>query len=94
MAGVIVGWGVVASSLPDVATGCGAVTVGKEAVSVAAAVDMAVVGVAVAARMVVASAGGGVGETAVSCSGAQATRPRKRKQVRSVTCLTNRLERI
>jgi hypothetical protein len=94
------GWGVVvASSAPAVATVCTAVAVGKTAVSVAVAgrgeaSAMTADGVVVAVLMSVASAGGAVGETAVSCSGAQAARESKRKKQMSVTCLTNRWDRI
>jgi hypothetical protein len=90
------GWGVVvASSAPAVAVGRVAVAVGKTNLSVAVAgrgeaSAMTADGVVVAVLMSVASAGGAVGETAVSCSGAQAARESKRKKQMNISCLMNR----
>jgi hypothetical protein len=54
--------------------------------------EASAVGAIVAVGMIVA--GSGVGETAVSISGAQAASDRKRKQEMRITCLTNRCDCI
>jgi hypothetical protein len=89
---------VVTVAVATVGNGSGKGTVGvvgkDEATAVAGATDVAEGGAVVAVGIVVASAGGSVGETAVSISGAQATGKRNRKQEITITRLTNRKDRM
>jgi hypothetical protein len=100
--GGVVGWlvgrGVVAAlSALVMADGGTAVAVAKETLSVAVSGGgeaSAGGGAVVTVGLIVASAGGVAGETAVSGSGSQATSESKRKKQMRIACLMNRYDRI